>query len=249
MVRKRSVSSIKQRLFANNPPVTVIYCEGKHEYTYLDFLVKKNVIRSYERGTKLTASDIVNRMQAIRYDMANEAIERIFWIVDGGDEHIKQGKKKKGKNCFSEFYSEWLSKKDQTDEKERWGKLLILLNTPCLEYWFLLHRLDPPIHSNGNFICFNDATELENSEIFKASCPEGKGDKLVSTVANDSAGRKRAVRRAKELNTSIVNTNLNELFSVARAEIYQLIERIATNPYQSFSENVIPKEENEDEMD
>ena len=219
MGRTRSASSksVTPRLFVN-PATQIFYCEGSHEYTYFSTLATQNAIASFEQGTPLTAADIVPRIEAIKRDLKNDAIERVVWIVDGGDEHINQSKKKKGKKHFFEFYKEWLAKKD-----DEWSKLLILIISPCLEYWLLLHRTDPPVDAQGRPRCFKDANELRESDEFKKYCPEGKGAALVKAIAKDLNGRKQAIKRARKL-AEPLSENLSEkdLFGVARAEIFQL---------------------------
>ncbi|GHA69414.1 hypothetical protein GCM10009007_07830 [Formosimonas limnophila] len=219
MARTRSASSrsVVQRLFVNGA-TQVFYFEGPHDCDYCSKLVEQNVIAPFEQGTKLPATNIELRIGTIKRDLGNDAIERVVWIVDGGDEHINQSKKKKGKNHFFEFYKEWLAKKDN-----EWSKLLILINNPCLEYWFLLHRTDPPVDAKGLPRCFKSADELLNSAEFKGHCPEGKGAGLVKTIAKDSNGRPQAIKRARNL-TQPLSENLSEkeLFGVARAEIFQL---------------------------
>lgn len=216
-IRSASSRSVVKRLFLHGA-TQIFYFEGTHDYDYCSNLVKQNVIAPFEKGTKLSATNIVPRIEAIKRDLDNDAIDRVVWIVDGGDEHINQSKKKKGKNHFFEFYKEWLTKKD-----DKWSKLLILINKPCLEYWFLLHRIDPPVDAKGLTRCFINAGELLNWAEFKEHCPEGKGADLVKAAAMDSNGRLRAIERAQSL-TKPLSENLSkkELFGVARAEIFQL---------------------------
>ena len=219
MGRTRSASSksVTPRLFVN-PATQIFYCEGKHEYTYFSKLVEQSVIAPFEKGTELSATDIVPRIAAIKRDLDNDAIERVVWMLDGGDLHINQSKKKKGKNHFFEFYKEWLKKKDA-----EWSRLLILMINPCLEYWFLLHRTDPPVDAKGLPRCFKDADELKELDEFKEHCPEGKGADLVKTIAKDSEGRKQAIERAQKLVERLPESlSEKDLFGVARAEIFQL---------------------------
>ncbi len=190
--------------------VPKVYVEGTHDRDYLrDFL-------KYAEGTPLQATAVALRITEIRRDINNDAIDCVIWIVDGGDQHIKASKH------FVSFYKEWLARKDDV-----WEKLYILINAPCLEYWFLLHRTDPPIDVKaGDPICFENANALDDSVDFKTHCKEGKGARLVRAIAADAVGRKQAIRRAKGLNNQLSKLADKKLLSVARAEMYQIFELI-----------------------
>lgn len=214
MARKKPAVSVIKRIFPGGTVKPVIYCEGSHENTYLLALVKDRVLSEYEKGTELTATEITRRVDAIKRDLANDAVEQIYWIVDGCDNHIKQSKP------FEKFYDDWLTKKVGD-----WKKLDILINSPCFEYWFLLHKIDPPVDSNDKLICYVDAKALYDSSEFKKQLPKGKGVNLVKEIANDKIGRKQAIKRAQSLDCKNLNTTKKQRFSVARAEIYRLFSK------------------------
>lgn len=221
MARARTPTSIPKS--DSIPGQPKIYAEGSHEYSYLTVLADRKVILPYTKGTPLQATAIKSRINAIERDIDNDAIECVIWIVDGGDDHIKAP-------TFIKFYKEWLRKKDGD-----WKKFHLLINAPCLEYWFLLHRTDPPIDSKkGAPICFENADALLSSAEFKKHCEEGKGANLVRAIAINTIERKRAIKRAKILSDQLINLTENKLLSVARAEIYQIFDLIAVVP-QNYS--------------
>lgn len=216
MARTRTPTSTTK--FIAIPGQPKIYAEGKNDNDYLTGLVKNNVILEYAKGTKLPSTAVKLRIEAIKQDLTNDAIEFVIWIVDGGDKHINASK------GFIVFYKKWLSKKDGD-----WKKLHILINSPCLEYWFLLHRIDPP-NNNGELNCFENADALLDSTEFKKYCQEGKGANLVKAIVSDTAGRNQAIRRAKGLSTQLNNLTEKNLLNVARAEMYQIFELIKVDP-------------------
>lgn len=215
MARTRTPTSIPKS--AAIPGQPKIYAEGKHEYDYLTGLAKNDVILNYTNGTPLPATEVKRRIEAIKQDIENPVIDFVIWIVDGGDDHIKAP-------TFTKFYRKWLSKKDGV-----WKKLHVLINAPCLEYWFLLHRIDPP-NNNGEFNCFENADALLDSKEFKIHCQEGKGANLVKAIVSDTAGRKLAIRRAKDLNNQLKNLAEKNVLNVARAEMYQIFDLIKVEP-------------------
>lgn len=222
MARTRTPTSIPKS--AANPGQPKIYAEGKNDNDYLTGLVKNKVILNYAPGTKLPSTAVKRRIEAIQRDIDdNDAIDCVIWIVDGGDDHIKAP-------TFIKFYKEWLGKKD-----DEWKKLHILINSPCLEYWCLLHRTDQPIDAKkGVPICFENAKALLDSKEFKNHCQEGKGANLVKAIVSDTAGRNQAIRRAKGLSSQLNNLAEKNLLNVARAEMYQIFDLIKVE-FPSYS--------------
>jgi hypothetical protein len=214
MARAKTSSSVPNPDTAVGQPQ--IYAEGKHDYNYLTTLTNNGVILKWRQGTRLRSTEIKRRIEAIRLDIDNEAIEHVIWIVDGRDQHIKESQP------FIKFYKEWRVKKDS-----EWKKLHILINSPCLEYWFLLHRTDPPLDvKKGTPICFENPTALDDSTEFKKHCPEGKGANLVRNIAENAVERKQAIQRAKSLNNQLNHLTEKNLLNIARAEMYQVFELI-----------------------
>jgi len=213
MARTRTPTSIPKSVAIPGQPQ--IYAEGKHDYDYLTALANSGVILPYAKGTVLSATEVKLRIEAIKRDLNNDAIECVIWIADGGDQHIKTSKH------FVTFYKEWLGKKDG-----EWKKLHILINSPCLEYWFLLHRVEPPIDTKEVPVFFKNGDELLESAEFKEHCPEGKGANLVRAIANNSIERKKAIKRAEKLSEQLINLTDKNLLSVARSEMYQVFKLI-----------------------
>lgn len=205
---KRIVSSTFRHVFI---------CEGPNEYSYLDKLVEQKQINQYQKGTTLSATDVELRIEKIKGYLNDESIEKIFWIVDAGDDHINRRTQKKGKKPFHIFYDEWLVKKDN-----EWQKLRILLNNPCLEYWFLLHYIEPPLDKKGNAQCFSNAASLIGSTEFNNCCPKGKGGELAKFIATKDTLRKNAIERAQILHQLKQNLDSKKIFTVASADIYQI---------------------------
>ena len=54
-----------------------IYTEGTHDNDYLEGLARQEVITPFTQGTKLSASAVKLRIEAIEKDLDNEAIQYI----------------------------------------------------------------------------------------------------------------------------------------------------------------------------
>ena len=80
------------------------------------FLQKKNVTQQYKLVTELSKKE---------YD-------KVFWIIDLDILLKEEREKKDTPSSLQKFLNYWqqLSKQD---------KVVVIVNNPCLEYWFLLH--------------------------------------------------------------------------------------------------------------
>lgn len=222
-----------------------------NEYTYLEF---STVLPSFERGTKLPSNKLDQIIFSIEQKLNNETIDRVYWIVDGGDEHFQIKK-------FKQFYVKWkkerqaeekvnkeqLANKDDGLELDKpyWTKLHILINHPCLEYWLLLHKAEPPIDSKTKEVKFfeydrkmapSPCDSLQASEEFKQAFPNWKkGDRdMLKALAENKQKRNQAIKRAKILEERIPD-NLTEknLLNYPRAQFYEFFEAESQKSWSS----------------
>lgn len=225
----RPKSKIPARLIRSETKSIVVYAEGNNEYHYL----RKCVSFKFDKGTELPSTHVSAILQKIEQDMNNDAIEQIYWIVDGGDQHNNQSKE------FKKFYFHWNENKDKKEKIPYWSKLKILINHPCLEYWFLLHKCDPPCGQYGEFTFFaygnhkgeslSPCRSLQESDCYTQSFPnrrKGTDDKeFINEIAKNKTARTQAIQRAKCLEdkkpTSITQKTV---LSYPCAQIYQLFD-------------------------
>ena len=209
----------------------VVYAEGGNEYFYLK---ASKALNSFRQGTQLPSTALDAVLQNIKSNMSNDAISQIYWIVDGGDEHNQV-------KSFKNFYLDWHSKKHPKDEGKNpyWSKLKILINHPCLEYWFLLHKCDPPIDPKTNTSRFfvydkkefpSPCNTLQKCADYKSAFPNRtKGVKekdFINEIATNTVARSQAIARAKKLDAGKPpQTELKTVLSYPCAEIYQLFEK------------------------
>jgi RloB-like protein len=226
----RPRTALPTHVSARISKVVVVYAEGGNEYLYLK---ESKALDSFERGTRLAANALEAVLQNIKRDMSNEAINQIYWIVDGGDEHNQV-------KAFKDFYIKWYKAKD-FDEGEDfyWSKLKILINHPCLEYWFLLHKSDPPCHSKTpEALLFkydkrkmpSPCYTLQATSEYKNAFPDrqkGIEDRaFIVSLANDAKARKQAIARAKDLDAKKQHPSTSKsVLSHPCAEMYLLFEK------------------------
>lgn len=113
----------------------VLIADGETEQWYVE-LLKKHYDLKIRFQPELSCHSISKQFELVKEAIAKE-YEHIFWIIDF-DSIQKENKEAKVKNSvlqkFKQFYHKAI-----TDN--RWkDKLTVIVNNPCLEYWFYLHQ-------------------------------------------------------------------------------------------------------------
>ncbi|MDR2651241.1 MAG: RloB family protein [Prevotellaceae bacterium] len=125
MMRKnRKISQPKKSVFS-------FVVDGKCELWYLQML-KQRESMNINLEPKLPQKKKLKDQYKLISELSKES-EIVFWIVDF-DVIIKESKevKRHEKNKLQEF-------RETYEKLKKNEKVKILVNNPCLEYWFLLH--------------------------------------------------------------------------------------------------------------
>lgn len=106
--------------------------DGECEKWYLEMLREnekdKNITVKPELKLKMSIKEQYERVK----ELAKYGYNKVFWIIDFDTLNKEQAEAKKGKNIIAEFYLYY-------DKIKANKKIVIIINNPCLEYWFLLH--------------------------------------------------------------------------------------------------------------
>lgn len=113
----------------------VLVADGETEQWYVE-LVKKHYNLKIKFQPELSCPSISKQFEIVG-ESINKGFEHVFWIIDF-DNIQKENKEAKIKNSvlqkFEQLYHKAISDK-------RWeGKLTVIVNNPCLEYWYYLHQ-------------------------------------------------------------------------------------------------------------
>jgi len=126
-MRKRRKKPIKSR------PAYAVVVEGKTEFWYLQMLKRNernlNINIEPKIPQKKTLDEQFKTTKALAEDYT-----KVFWIVDL-DVVLKETKQaKKGTETAIQKL-----KKYKTEIEEKFDNVILIINNPCLEFWFLLH--------------------------------------------------------------------------------------------------------------
>lgn len=133
--------------------------DGECEIWYFQMLKKHNPALPINIEPKLAQkSSLYNQFQTIK-DFA-DAYHKIFWIIDydvilSQTKLCKKGNKPKNQE-FKEYFDEICKKHSEN--------VIVIINNPCLEFWFLLHNKNT---SKSFSNCGQAETDLKKIKEFK----------------------------------------------------------------------------------
>ena len=109
-----------------------VVVDGETEKWYLEMLKQNEPDVLFNITPKILQKKNINQQYELVASLSEDDYDKVFWIVDL-DVLLKEAREKKGNSSsLQQFLNYWckLSKQD---------KVVVIVNNPCLEYWFLLH--------------------------------------------------------------------------------------------------------------
>jgi hypothetical protein len=110
--------------------------DGECEFWYIQML-KRN-----EKSINVTLSPEIfqKKKLAEQYDRVIELskhYDKVFWIIDFDVIRKEAHESPKGKKTILQEFKEYYKKIHENEKYEKY--VTIIINNPCLEYWYLLH--------------------------------------------------------------------------------------------------------------
>ena len=109
-----------------------VVVDGETEYWYLQMLKQNEPDILFNIAPKILQKKNIDQQYKLVTKLSEEEYDKVFWIVDL-DVLLKEEREKKGNtSSLQQFLNYW-----QQLSKQK--KIVVIVNNPCLEYWFLLH--------------------------------------------------------------------------------------------------------------
>ena len=109
-----------------------VVVDGQTEYWYLQMLKQNEPNILFDITPKILQKKNIDQQYELITTLSEEEYDKVFWVIDL-DVLLKEEREKKSNPSslrkFLEYYKS-LSKNQ---------KVVVIVNNPCLEYWFLLH--------------------------------------------------------------------------------------------------------------
>lgn len=114
----------------------VLIADGDTEQWYVD-LVKNHYGIKVKIQPELSCGSITEQYKLVEDTIKENRYEHVFWMIDL-DSILKENKETKSTNSVLQNFK---SIYQMSKSRKNWdGKLTIIVNNPCLEYWFYLHK-------------------------------------------------------------------------------------------------------------
>ncbi|MGV3631816.1 MAG: RloB family protein [Bacteroidota bacterium] len=115
-------------------PTFAIVVDGETEVWYLQML-KRN-----ERDIRVSIKPEIPNKKSVKEqynlvcDLSSKEFTKIFWIIDLDTVIKEDNENSKGKKSTLTTFNEY-----RTDLIDNYSNVVVIVNNPCLEFWFLLH--------------------------------------------------------------------------------------------------------------
>lgn len=109
-----------------------VVVDGETEYWYLQMLKHNEPNIPFKIKPQILQKKNIKQQYELVTDLSEEEYDKVFWIVDLDVLLKEEREKKNSTSSLQQFlnYYKSLSKQE---------KIVVIVNNPCLEYWFLLH--------------------------------------------------------------------------------------------------------------
>lgn len=109
-----------------------VVVDGETEKWYLEMLKRNEPNILFSITPKILQKKNIKQQYELVTALSEEEYDKVFWIVDL-DVLLKEAREKKSSaSSLQQFLSYW-------QQLSKQNKVVVIVNNPCLEYWFLLH--------------------------------------------------------------------------------------------------------------
>ena len=109
-----------------------VVVDGETEYWYLQMLKHNEPNILFDITPKILQKKNIDQQYELVKDLSEEEYDKVFWIVDLDVLLKEEREKKSNPSSLQKFLSYW-------QQLSKQNKVVVIVNNPCLEYWFLLH--------------------------------------------------------------------------------------------------------------
>ena len=109
-----------------------VVVDGETEKWYLEMLKQNEPDVLFNITPKILQKKNINQQYELVTALSEDDYDKVFWIVDLDVLLKEEREKKNSTSSLQQFLNYWhkLSKQE---------KIVVIVNNPCLEYWFSLH--------------------------------------------------------------------------------------------------------------
>ena len=109
-----------------------VVVDGETEYWYLEMLKRNEPNILFDITPKILQKKNIKQQYKLVTELSKKEYDKVFWIIDLDILLKEEREKKDTPSSLQKFLNYW----QQLLKQE---KVVVIVNNPCLEYWFLLH--------------------------------------------------------------------------------------------------------------
>ena len=109
-----------------------VVVDGETEYWYLQMLKQNEPDILFNIAPKILQKKNIDQQYKLVTTLSEEEYDKVFWIVDLDVLLKEEREKRNSTSSLQQFLNYYKSLSKQQ-------KIVVIVNNPCLEYWFLLH--------------------------------------------------------------------------------------------------------------
>lgn len=109
-----------------------VVVDGETEYWYLQMLKRNEPNIPFNIKPQILQKKNIDQQYKLVIELSEEEYDKVFWIVDLDVLLKEEREKNNSTSSLQQFLSYWRKLSNQ-------NKVVVIVNNPCLEYWFLLH--------------------------------------------------------------------------------------------------------------
>ena len=116
-----------------NPSFAVVV-DGETEVWYLQMLKRNERAIRVSIKPEIPNKKSVEEQYSLVCDLSNKEFTKVFWLIDLDTVVKEENEASKGKESPIKAFD-----KLRTDLSKNYPNVVVVVNNPCLEFWFLLH--------------------------------------------------------------------------------------------------------------
>ena len=109
-----------------------VVVDGETEYWYLQMLKHNEPNIPFNIKPQILQKKNIDQQYELVTELSEEEYDKVFWIVDLDVLLKEEREKRNSTSSLQQFLNYYKSLSKQQ-------KIVVIVNNPCLEYWFLLH--------------------------------------------------------------------------------------------------------------
>lgn len=125
----------KPKRNAPKPPTSIaVVVDGDDEVWYLQMLKRNEPKIRISIKPEIPNKKSVEEQYNLVRDLSEKEFTKVFWIVDLDSVIKEDNEAPKGKETPLEIFAKY-----RANLEENYANVVVIVNNPCLEFWFLLH--------------------------------------------------------------------------------------------------------------